>query len=398
MMQSFYLPDFGEGLAEADIIEWYVKEGEHVTEDESLLSVETAKALVDVPAPVSGILKKIHVLGGTTVPTHSLLAEFEVASTASVTTPPSSVSASTLEKPSQSKMDDHAIEAEFQKNRTDTATVVGKMATAQGVSDDYFIVGRQREKQPELSPLSSPASRIPASNAPLSAPSIKSQFILPPENTYDTESIKGTRKIMAEAMRTSHAEVAQVTLFDEVNISNWYKKQDITSRVIAALCEAVKEVPRLNAWLNMETKELYIHHNLNLGLAVDTEDGLFVPVLDKINRCTYSGIRSKVDDAIEQIKTRTAPPELFKGATLSLSNFGAIAGRFATPMVVPPAVTILGVGRCFKAPEFFSTHRGKAKVREKIVLPVSLSFDHRAATGGEGARFLRCLISELERA
>ena len=128
MATSFFLPDLGEGLAEADIVKWYVKEGDFVYEDDPLLSVETAKALVDVPAPVTGKVLKIHVQGDTTVPTHSLLAEFEIASSPSS---PSPQQESQTHQPSDSSalQDDDAIEAAFQETRTDTATVVGKMVT-----------------------------------------------------------------------------------------------------------------------------------------------------------------------------------------------------------------------------------------------------------------------------
>ena len=391
MATSFFLPDLGEGLAEADIVKWYVKEGDFVYEDDPLLSVETAKALVDVPAPVTGKVLKIHVQGDTTVPTHSLLAEFEVASP--ITQQQSQASQAIQPSKPPALQDDDAIEAAFQETRTDTATVVGKMVTTTSVSDDFFIIGKQREKQPEKPILESPAHRSDRTSC---LPATTSIAIID-SDMFDREPIKGARKAMADAMQKSHEQVAQVTLFDEANISKWYDSpKEITTRVVAAICEAVKEVPRLNAWLDMDKKELLIHHHINLGLAVDTEDGLFVPVLHQINRVPQYKIRGVIDDVIAEVKSRTSPPDRFKRATISLSNFGAIAGRFATPMVVPPAVTILGIGQCFNVPYLTKSKKGKDKVSEKVVLPLSLSFDHRAATGGEGARFMRSLIRHLE--
>ncbi|MEC8011487.1 MAG: dihydrolipoamide acetyltransferase family protein [Pseudomonadota bacterium] len=393
MATSFFLPDLGEGLAEADIVKWYVKEGDFVYEDDPLLSVETAKALVDVPAPVTGKVLKIHVQGDTTVPTHSLLAEFEVASSVSPQQKAPQENQSVQSSDSSALQDDDAIEAAFQETRTDTATVVGKMVTTTSVSDDFFIIGKQREKQPEKPILDSPAHRSDHTSTLPATTSIA----ISDADMFDREPIKGARKAMADAMQKSHEQVAQVTLFDEANISKWYESpKEITTRVVAAICEAVKEVPRLNAWLDMDKKELLIHHHVNLGLAVDTEDGLFVPVLHQINRVPQYKIRSVVDEVITEVKSRTSPPDRFKRATISLSNFGAIAGRFATPMVVPPAVTILGIGQCFNVPYLTKSKKGKDKVSEKVVLPLSLSFDHRAATGGEGARFMRSLIRHLE--
>lgn len=429
MSMSFYLPDLGEGLAEAEVIKWYVKEGAEVQEDDPLLSVETAKALVDVPSPVTGILKKIHVADNTIVPTHILLAEFTTQETkqqsptasapssaaASSSTPaPDSQShtqATATAKQVQRAFDgagavDHFSEEEFQKNRKDDGTVVGKMNTTAQVSDDYFIIGKHRKKQPEREPLASPHQRLESQSAdtPTLHANTRSSTTLPmttgaalnSSDTYETETIRGSRRTMADAMQLSHTQVAQVSLFDQADITHWFGKEDITSKMIHAICEAAKEVPRLNAWFDMEKRELHIHHHVNLGLAVDTEDGLFVPVLQHINRVPRYKIRETVDQVIKEVKDRTASPERFKRATISLSNFGAIAGRFATPMVVPPAVTIMGVGRYFETPKIETSKKGKAKVQIRKILPLSLSFDHRAATGGEGARFLKSIIRELE--
>lgn len=401
MQTSFYLPDLGEGLAEAEIVKWYVNEGHQISEDDPLVSVETAKALVDVPSPVTGVVKKIHVADGTTVPTHCLLADFEVHSE--------------IKQPEKMAVTQSADIAETEacthKSHNhvpseDSATVVGKMNTTTEVSDDYFIIGKNRAPQPEIEPFSSPDQRqnVPSQDIPLLHINSGSSTTLPATkglalhstDIFDVEHIRGSRRTMAEAMQSSHDQIAHVTIFEEANISAWFGKKDITSNVIRAICEATKEVPRLNAWLDMDKRELKIHQHVNLGVAVDTEEGLFVPVLHCIDRVPQYRIREVLDEVIQEIKNRTASPDRFKRATISLSNFGAIAGRYATPMVVPPMVAIVGIGRYFKRQILLETKKGKAKVHEHEILPISLSFDHRAATGGEGARFLKGIIRELE--
>ena len=202
---------------------------------------------------------------------------------------------------------------------------------------------------------------------------------------------------MVDAMTSSRENVCAVTIFDKVDISSWYGNQDITTALVLAVCEAAKEVPKLNSWLDASERKLYVHHHVNLGLAVDTPEGLFVPVLQQVNRIPSYQLRTVIDQVLEEVRSRRSPPERFKRATIAISNFGSIAGRYATPVVVPPMTAILGVGRCFDEPKLFQSKKGKLKISQHKMLPLSLSFDHRAATGGEGARFLASLMRALAR-
>ena len=197
---------------------------------------------------------------------------------------------------------------------------------------------------------------------------------------------------MANAMTLSHQNVVPVTLMDDADISAWRKGTDATARLLRAIAKAALAEPALNAWFDGEKMERLLHPSVNIGVAVDTPDGLYVPVMKDCQRLSLSELRQALDTLIARVRDKTISPQEMQGATISLSNFGTIAGRYGTPIVVPPQVAILGAGRYRE--ELKLTERGIVKSR---ILPLSLSFDHRACTGGEGARFLAAVIEDLQK-
>jgi pyruvate dehydrogenase E2 component (dihydrolipoamide acetyltransferase) len=180
---------------------------------------------------------------------------------------------------------------------------------------------------------------------------------------------------------------------DDADLSAWPTGEDITVRTIRALSVAAKAEPALNAWLNAKDGTLRRHSAVHIGIAVDSPDGLFVPALKHCDTRDALQIRSELNRLRDGVKNRSLPPEELTGYTLMFSNFGVFAGKYATPVVVPPCVCIVGTGRLFHAvtPVLggMETHR---------IMPISLTFDHRAATGGEAARFLKAMIDDLQRA
>ena len=223
----------------------------------------------------------------------------------------------------------------------------------------------------------------------------KARSTAPVEKNYaleNPEPLKGVRKHMARAMAESHASVVPVTLFDDADIHHWSAKEDITVRLIQAIALACKEEPVLNAWFDGATMSREVHDSVNLGLAVDSEDGLFVPVIKDAETLNTKQLRGKINDLRVAVKERRLPNSELQGASISLSNFGVFAGKYATPIVVPPMVCIIGVG---KLKEEIVSVNGKPESRR--ILPLSLSFDHRAATGGEATRFLHAMIKLLQK-
>jgi pyruvate dehydrogenase E2 component (dihydrolipoamide acetyltransferase) len=204
------------------------------------------------------------------------------------------------------------------------------------------------------------------------------------------DQLKGVRRNMARVMADAHAQVVPTTLVDDADLHAWIGKQDITARLIRAIVAACKAVPALNAWFDSKNLTRTLHPHVDIGIAVDTDDGLFVPALRNADVLDATGIRAAIKRLRTQTEDRSIPASELSGYTISLSNFGMFAGRYATPVVVPPCVAIIGAG---KLSHDVVAVMGGIEVHRRM--PISLTFDHRAATGGEAARFLKALLDDL---
>jgi 2-oxoisovalerate dehydrogenase E2 component (dihydrolipoyl transacylase) len=244
-----------------------------------------------------------------------------------------------------------------------------------------------------------PAMRAPA---PAAAPANDPRSLAgkpvrttPPtvQATGQPEQLKGVRRNMARVMADAHAKVVPTTLCDDADIQAWTPGNDITVRLIRALVRACKAVPELNAWFDGDAGTRTLHNRVDVGIAVDTPEGLFVPALRNADVLDAAGLRAAINRIRDQVRDRSIPAEELKGYTISLSNFGVFAGRYATPVVVPPCVAIVAAGKLrhelVPVMGGIETHR---------LMPLSLTFDHRAATGGEAARFLKAMLDDLARA
>jgi pyruvate dehydrogenase E2 component (dihydrolipoamide acetyltransferase) len=206
------------------------------------------------------------------------------------------------------------------------------------------------------------------------------------------EALRGARKTMALNMTRAWREVVHATLQDQADIDAWTPQNDVTIRLIRAIVAGCSKEPSLNAGFDSASMSLRPNAKIDLGLAIDSPDGLFVPVLRDVGRTTAQEWRGQIDAAKKGVNERSLAPDELRGATITLSNFGTIAGQHAALIVVPPQVAILGAGRIACQP--VSSNAGLSLHR---MLPLSLTFDHRAITGGEAARFLRAMIGDLEK-
>ena len=204
------------------------------------------------------------------------------------------------------------------------------------------------------------------------------------------EQIKGVRRNMARVMADAHAKVVPTTIFDDADIHAWRPGNDIMARLVRSLVVGSRAVPELNAWFDGDAGTRTLHQRVDVGIAVDTGEGLFVPALRNADVLDAPGIRAALNRIRDQVRDRTIAAEELKGYTLMLSNFGVFAGRYATPVIVPPCVAIIAAGklmhRVVPVMGGIETHR---------MIPLSLTFDHRAATGGEAARFLKAMLDDL---
>jgi 2-oxoisovalerate dehydrogenase E2 component (dihydrolipoyl transacylase) len=206
------------------------------------------------------------------------------------------------------------------------------------------------------------------------------------------ETLRGARKTMASNMSRAWREVAHATLHDQADVEVWTPQEDVTVRLIRAIVAGCAAEPPLNAGFDGASLSLRPNAKIDLGLAIDSPDGLFVPVLRDVGRTTPLDWRRQVDAAKQGVSERSLAPGELRGATITLSNFGTIAGQHGALIVMPPQVAILGAGRitgqAVRSGDGLSVHR---------MLPLSLTFDHRAVSGGTAARFLRAVISDLEK-
>lgn len=471
-MRVFNLPDLGEGLPDAEIVRWLVKQGESVELHQPMVEMETAKAVVEVPSPFSGKISKLCGQPGDIIEVGSVLVEFDgednaadenldVAQAAKTPTPASNNSAD--EQPGEQPAADQAatVVGAMQvgnKLAVETAGVVVK-ALARKLKVDLSLVTptgdnatitqsdvKQAFKQGKLiqktnaekgsvnstvtdqdNPLAfkaSPAVRAYAykqgvalstcqatgvkgsisktdvdnaeahgtTSSNLTTPKPKS---IPRSNLQPSDQpqrVRGVRLAMAMGMEQSHAAVVPTSLTEDADITSW-SKQDALARYVRAMVYAAKIEPALNCWFDREKSERIIHPQVHLGLAIDSADGLYVPVIHDAEQKNAAQIRARVEELRNKISSKSLKPEDQQGATITLSNFGSIAGRYGTPVVSPPQVAILGTGRYRQ--ELRMNQHGIMQCR---ILPLSLTFDHRACTGGEAARFLAAVIEDLQKA
>jgi pyruvate dehydrogenase E2 component (dihydrolipoamide acetyltransferase) len=370
-MNIFNLPDLGEGLPDAEIVEWHIKEGDTIEKDQPLVSMETAKAVVEVPSPQAGTIEKLFGHPGDTITTGGSLVGFAggVARKDTGTVAGKIEQGNTIIKQRTSNVGGvkvlPAVRALATKLKVDLAAVTP-------TGPNGTITKQDVEKT-----IGKTSGAVAKSTAALAD---------------GFEPLKGVRKSMCQSMQKSLSEVVPVTIFDDVDVFAWQTK-DFTARLVGAIVYACQQEPNLNAWFNGEHMARKNFADVNLGLAVDTQDGLFVPVMQAVQSLDPKAIREQVNTLKIGVEKRSLTPQQLQGASIVLSNFGKFAGRYATPIIVPPSVAIIAVG---SVREEVRARNGDPKVVP--LLPLSLTFDHRAVTGGEATRFMGALIEHLSRA
>ncbi len=472
--QIFLLPDLGEGLPDAEIVRWLVKEGDTLTLDQPMVEMETAKAVVEVPSPFAARVTKLHGAEGDVINVGSPLISFAASGKVAAKISQTKEKTTKAPVPSSSKIDaatvvgsvevgnqvvtesaSAVIKALARKLKVDLSQVKGTGSNGQITQMDIKLAKQkglaksvnpnneaealsQAEKQSPVdeNPLNfkaSPAVRAYArrlgvalsqcqatgakntiskqdvdrasgataqTSSPATAPvaTAAKQTASGSSNlpnlaiNLEPQKIRGVRRAMAMGMAKSHASVVPTSLMEDADITAW-PKQDALARYVRALVYAAKIEPALNAWFDGENFERLIHPQVHVGIAIDSPDGLYVPVVKQADQKNADQIRADVQELREKIATKSLKQEDQQDATVTLSNFGSIAGRYGTPVVSPPQVAILGTGRYRN--ELKLTDKG---IENRKMLPLSLTFDHRACTGGEAARFLAAVIEDLQKA
>jgi len=367
-MTTFRLPDLGEGLEDAELVSWHVNVGDRVVADQPLLSVETAKAVVEVPSPCSGRVARLVGAPGDIIKVGAPIVEFE----------------------------DEGIA------RADAGTVVGTLPTEVEAAKQA-LPGAKLEKGRKPIAKASPAVRARARELGVDLSGVDGTG---PGGTLTRadveahakgsvlgegfETLRGVRRAMALNMARSALEVPGSTVTDEVIVGQWPSDVDVTLRLIRAIVAGCSAEPALNAWFDRTWMARKLHPRIDLGIAINTGEGLFAPVLRDAAARSDRELRESLEALKRDVTDRKVSPAALTGHTITLSNFGMLGGRHASLAIVPPQVAILGAGRIFDA-----VRPVDGEIRVTKVLPLSLTFDHRVVTGAEAVRFLGAVIAEL---
>ncbi len=378
-MKEFLLPDLGEGLREAEIVAWHVTEGDRVVTDQPLVSVETDKAVVEVPSPRSGVIGLLGAQEGEVIEVGAVLVGYSdddpVDSGTVVGSMPPSPETSR-------RSSDRAVDA--------AVALVGDVPSPprskSSVTASPSVRSLARELGVDLATVAPTGQHENVTARDVDSAAERGTV------RRQTVPLRGTRRSMAERMADSHSRVAAALAVDEANIGTWPNDVDVTARVIRAIVAGCGAETALNAWFDDEAMTVSPQDRVDLGVAVDSRHGLFTPVIANAGGKDAQELREELGALIDGVKARSLSPQAMRGATLTYSNFGALGGRYAQMMVVPPQVAIVGSGKIREGVVVV-----EGKIRATRLLPISVTFDHRVITGGEAVRFLRAVIEDLER-
>jgi len=410
-MTTFNLPDLGEGLAEAEIVRWHVNVGETVTTDQPMVALETAKAVVEVPAPYSGVIKRLHGQPGDIIATGAPLIEFETAVAATRSNAFDSGTVVGSMPTSDAELIESAhpggnfsaadgrnhgtasgAAANMSGSRLRAAPAARALAKKLGIDlngingsgrGGVIIVDDVIAHSEVSAPKGNPRASVNADAARMEPA---------PPLFGGGEKLRGLRRAMAQSMSLARDNVASCTIFDDADLHRWSPDQDVTTRLLRAIAVGARAEPALNAWFDGPTQSRRLMSQTDIGIAVDTAEGLIVPVIRNVGGRAAGELRQELERLKRAARERTAAPADLRDPTFMLTNFGMIAGRYATPVVVPPTVAILGSGRLTR-----DIVAVKDAMEAHLRMPLSLTFDHRCVTGGEAARFMATVLCDLEK-
>jgi pyruvate/2-oxoglutarate dehydrogenase complex dihydrolipoamide acyltransferase (E2) component len=347
MAYEFKLPDLGEGLTEGEIARWLVSEGDEITEDAPLVEIQTDKATVEIPSPAAGVVTSILVEEGKVVPVGTLLVVIGGDADAALGEEPGTAPAA--------------------QTKGRATPLVRKIAQELGVDLDSLDG-------------TGPQGRITEAD-------VRAAAAGPSEGRR--EPLRGVRRVIAEHMARAHREVPSVTWVEECDFSGVDLKL-LVPTVLKAVAESLREFPELNA--RLERDEIVLLDRYDLGVAVQTGEGLVVPVVRDCATRSVDELAADVARLAESARAGKLSPQELRGSTFTVTSAGKLGGLLQTPIVNHPEVAILSIGRIGP----------RAVVRDGSVVAaqvgyVSVTFDHRVVDGARAAEFGLAVIERLER-
>ena len=375
MSFDFVLPDLGEGITEGEIRRWLVKEGDSVNEHQAILEVETDKAVVEVPSPKKGFVQKIRKLEGEIAKVGDVLLTI----------------AESLEEKKEEKKSFGVVGRLPEAEDILATPAVRSLAKRLGVDIEKVkstgLMGRITEE--DVVKASGGGKDI-----------TKDQY-----GSVERVTIKGLRRSIAKNLLASMRTAAFVTGMDDADVSALWRLREKEKKtalskgirltflpfLMKAVQHALKEHPMLNASVDEAGEEIVVKKYYNIGVAVDTSEGLMVPVVKDVDKKTILELAKELQELSEKAKERKIKLEELKGSTFTISNFGSFGGTYATPIINYPDVAILGTGKISDRPW---VKDGQIVIRK--IISLSLTFDHRVIDGAEAAQFLNKIIGYLE--
>ena len=361
MAKAFKLPDLGEGLTEGEVARWLVTEGQTVVEDELLVEIQTDKATVEIPSPYAGTVLKIHVAEGEVAPVGTVLV---------VIGEPGESIDGPAPKPSSDTVS-QAVRgtATSAPARVQATPLVRKVATDLGV--DLAAVGA-----------TGPGGRVTEDDVRAAAGGAEAI-------EGRREPLRGVRRLIAEHRARAHREIPAVTWVEECDFE-FVERELLLATVVKAVAESLAEFSELNARLDGDT---IVHlARYDIGVAVQTEQGLVVPVVRGADASTIEELDAEIRRLAEGARTGALKADEVRGSTFTVTSAGKLAGLFQTPIVNHPEVAILSIGRIAERPVV-----RQSEVVVRRMGTIAISFDHRVVDGARAAEFGLSVIAQLQR-
>ncbi len=428
------IPNLGEGADSGSVVNIFVKEGDKVTKDQTLIELENEKAVAPIPSTAAGVVTKILVKVGDKVtvgqPIISLAEEngqIPVASSVSAPTvkreapptmtPASPVSATIVSSGHLPPAASPTIRKMAQDLGIDLTRVHGTDAGGRiSVSDLRNYIQYLQSLLIQQNQGVSPPKSLPTGQAGAADSRVAASLDFSKWGPVHKKAISSLRQKIGQKMQESWTTIPHVTQFEEADITALmelrkkyapiYEKKGarltLTSFVLKSVLAALKKYPVFNASLDESTQEVVYKDYYHLGVAVDTESGLIVPVLKDVDKKNIFEISKELETLAEKTRARKVSLDELKGGTFTISNLGSIGGTFFTPIINKPELAILGVGKGVLKPVVISAKGGSGKektkqiVEARLLLPLGLSYDHRVIDGADGARFIRAIAEALE--
>ncbi len=417
MSFEFKFPDVGEGITEGEIIKWKVKEGDVVKQDQVILEIETDKAIAEIPSPKAGKILKIFGKEGEHVKVGAVLVVIDdgskgIASQKQETKKPKDAGSvvGSLPEYEEPKVTQIAVaEKETQKEgkKAKALPSVRKLAEEKGV-DISTITPTGMDGTVTKEDVLHSIGEVKVATSSVVETSSGVKIIKRDYDVYgyvEKIPLNGIRRTIASHLMDAAHKTVPVSHFDEVDVTHLFeiqqKEKEVLLKkgihltflpfVIKAVIAALKLHPYLNANMDDENEEIVLKKYYNIGFAVDTQNGLMVPVLKIADKKNIDDIAAEIEQLADAARRRIIDLGDMKGGTFTITNIGTIGGIFATPVMNYPEVAILLTGKIHEKPVAIN---GTVAIRK--IMPLSLTFDHRVTDGAEAARFMNDLKSYLE--